>query len=174
LKAGVAREMRRVAQRELLYDGINSLANRMLLDSCKALHHPTGTLFIFSRDGGMHSGGWWKNPDYERCWHLSMSFVEPLTGERGPKDVKLTEQWLEVFYGDDQRYIWAEPPYSPDGKQLGVWHYRVFCDPSWAPIIPRGEVYTKDFTERGWLSFSDLRNAHHQALAQLESLAGEQ
>lgn len=157
-----------------MYNGLATAQNQSLLDSCKSLHTPTGTLLIFTRDAGMHSGGWWKNPDYERCWHLSLSFYDPITDERGPKDVKLTDEWLDAFYGDDQRYVWAEPPYSPEGKQNGVWHYRVFCDPAWQPILPRGEVYSKQFTERGWMSFSELKNAHHRALAELEAMAGEQ
>lgn len=38
----------------------------------------------------------------------------------------------------------------------GVYHYRLFCDEAWKPIMPRGEVYSTQFTERGWKSFSDL------------------
>lgn len=122
----------------------------------------------------MHSSGWWKNPDYERCWHLSLSFRDPITGENAPKDSALTNEWLEAFYADDQRYIWAEPPYTQGGKTNEVWHYRIFCNPSWAPILPRGEVYSKEFTERGWMSFSELKNSHHRKLAELEPMAGEQ
>lgn len=174
LKAGVAREMRRLAKSSPAYNGLPTGANRALLMACTALHLQTGTKLIFTRDAGMHSSGWWKNPDYERCWHLSLSFVDPITGESAPKDSTLTEEWLDAFYGDDCRYVWAEPPYSDHGKPLAVWHYRVFCDPSWSPILPRGEVYSKEFTEAGWLSFSDLKNAHHRALAQLVAQPGEQ
>lgn len=174
LRHNIAQWMRVNAMRSGTYDGLATESNRWLMRSCTARHLPSGTLLIFTRDAGMHSSGWWKNPDYERCWHLSLSFHDPITGEDGPKDARLTDEWLEAFYGDDCRYAWAEPPYSPDGKKADVWHYRVFCDPSWAAILPRGEVYSKEFTERGWMSFSELRNAHHRALAQLEPLAGEQ
>lgn len=174
LKFGVAKEMRRVATASRTYSGLNTPENRALIDRCKARHLLTGTLLIFTRDSNMHMGGWWKNPDYERCWHLSLSFYDPETEERAPKNPKLTDEWLEVFYGDDQRYVWAEPPFSPQGKTNGVWHYRVFCDPAWQPILPRGEVYSKEFTERGWLSFSELKDAHHRALAELAPLPGEQ
>jgi hypothetical protein len=37
-----------------------------------------------------------------------------------------------------------------------VWHYRLFADPSWAAIVPRGEVYSTELTEAGYLSFSEL------------------
>lgn len=156
------------------YNGLATSANQLLMSTCTAKHLATGTLLIFTRDSGMHSSGWWKNPDYERCWHLSLSFHDPITGENAPKDPKLTDEWLEAFYGDDCRYVWAEPPYSEDGKKAAVWHYRVFCDPSWAPILPRGEVYSKEFTEKGWMSFSELKSAHARALAVLELLPGEQ
>jgi len=68
----------------------------------------------------------------------------------------LDKAWLEVFYGDDCRYIWAEPPYSEEGRKSDIWHYRLFCDINWQPILPRGEVYSKDFTEKGWKSFSEI------------------
>lgn len=131
-----------------------------LLDACTADHLSTGTRLIFTWDIGHHASGWWKNPEYERCWHLSLSFRDPLTGELAPKDPKGTDRWLEAFYGDDRRFVWAEPPYSAEGKTHGVWHYRVFCDAGWRPIVPRGEVYNTELTEAGWLSFSELQSVH--------------
>lgn len=104
---------------------------------------------IFTRDIGHHSGGWWKNPDYERCWHLSISF-------QGGKNKKGLEKILDGLFGLDKRKIWIEPPYSKEGKEKEVWHYRLFCDENWQPIIPRGEVYSKELTEKGWKSYSEL------------------
>ena len=157
-----------------LYDGLVTPANRLYLDRCTGRHYPTGTLLIFTRDCGMHSSGWWKNPDYERCWHLSISFRDPMTGGHIPKQDDLSEQWVEAFYGQNKRFVWAEPPYSEHGKRSDSWHYRVFCNPLWEPIIPRGEVYHKEFTERGWLSFSDLQHEKAKRLAALEPQPGEQ
>lgn len=174
LMAEVARSMRRQANRMPTYDGIATPENFLILDRCKAFHAPTGSLLIYTRDAGMHSSGWWKNPEYERCFHLSLSFVDPISGERAPKNDKLTLAWLEAFYGDDRRYAWAEPPYSPDGKTQEVWHYRIFCDPAWQPIIPRGEVYGRELTEAGWLSFSDRQDQKSKALARLDPQPGEQ
>jgi len=65
----------------------------------------------------------------------------------------------------------AVPPYSSGGKANEVWHYRVFTNPAGEPILPRGEVYSREFTEKGWLSFSDLQNRH---LTALEAQPGEQ
>ena len=105
---------------------------------------------IFTRDVGHHSSGWWKNPDYERCFHLSISFF----GERSKKYLK---RMLEALFGENKRLLWIEPPYSAEGKQREVWHYRLFCDENWQPIKPRGEVYSTEFTELGWKSYSEVQ-----------------
>lgn len=174
LMEGVAQQMWRQARSSRRYRGIASAESLALLNSLTADHAHTGTRLIFSFDEGHHSSGWWKNPDYERCWHLSVSFRDPLTGKPRDKDVKLTEQWLKAFYGDNCRYVWSESPYSDHGKLTDTWHYRVFCDPAWQPIVPRGEVYSRELTEAGWLSFSDLQSEHAKSLATLEPLPGEQ
>lgn len=104
---------------------------------------------IFTRDIGHHTSGWWKNPDYERCYHLSISFP-------GGKNKNALEKILDGLFGEDKKKLWIEPPYSKEGKSMEVWHYRLFCDQYWQPIIPRGEVYSKEFTELGWKSYSEL------------------
>lgn len=133
-------------------------------DRCIGLHEPTGSVLIFTRDEGMHASGWWKNPDYERCFHLSLSFRDPATGLPRPRDIGLSKEWVEAFYHEDRRLIWAESPYSTEGRNADVWHYRVFCDPQWKPMLPRKEVYTRDFTEIGWKSFSELGFDPHPGL----------
>jgi len=100
-------------------------------------------------DIGYHTSGWWKNPDYERCYHLSISFP-------GGRNNKKLEHILNKFFGNNKRLLWCEPPYSEEGKKAGVYHYRLFCDENWQPIFPRGEVYSTQFTEMGWKSFSEL------------------
>jgi hypothetical protein len=103
----------------------------------------------------MHSIGWWKNPDYERCEHLSLSF-RYADGTAAPHDHKLGRAWALAFFGEHARKLWVEPPYSPYGKQWDVYHYRLFVDPAWKPILPRKEVYTLEFTALGWKSWSEL------------------
>lgn len=127
------------------------------LERCRAFHEPTGTLLIYTRDVGYHSSGWWKNPDYERCGHLSLSFVDPLTGQIAPRDRKRSKEWAQLFFGRHAGKAWIEPPYTKEGKAKEVHHYRLFCDPAWEPIVPRGEVYSRELTELGWLSWSDER-----------------
>lgn len=104
---------------------------------------------IFTRDVGHHTCGWWKNPDYERCYHLSISFP-------GGRNKIALEKIIDGLFSSNKKKIWIEPPYSEHGKSKEVWHYRLFCDALWQPIIPRGEVYSKEFTEKGWKSYSEI------------------
>lgn len=149
------------------------------LRRCTHFHWQTGALVLFTKDTGHHSSGWLKNPDYERCFHLSLSFRElhparpaselanvarlaelmTATGTHVPPahyDERLAERWARAVLGDDLRFAWIESAKSREGIVLGVRHYRVFCDLGWKPILPRGEVYSRELTERGWRSFSDL------------------
>lgn len=121
-------------------------------------------IVMFSRDAGHHSGGWFKNPDYEYCYHLSLSYRgsdgDPLNSarrlERAPQMHRLSEVFIKAFYDKFTHLVWAEPPFSKIGKKLQVWHYRVFTNERWQPMHPRGEVYTTEFTEKGWKSYSEL------------------
>lgn len=143
-----------------LSDGRMSGRTWQLIELCTHYYqkHPLAPVanIIFTRDIGHHSSGWWKNPDYERCWHLSLSLSSFLDGERLAHDRKTFDPIVRAFFGDDARLAWIEGPYSPDGKRADVWHYRVFCDPAWQALLPRGEVYGKEFTEAGWRSFSEI------------------
>ena len=118
-------------------------------EGCRWFVERYDCIIVLTRDVGYHSSGWWKNPDYERCYHLSISFPG------GMNRTKL-EHILERFFGNNRRLLWCEPPYTEEGKKLGVYHYRLFCDEHWQPIMPRGEVYSTQFTEYGWKSFSEL------------------
>lgn len=171
LMPSVAQDRRRIAGYGI-YDGWIHNTGRYA-ERCKAFHQPTGTLMIFTRDAGMHASGWWKNPEYERCLHLSLSFRDVETGDRAPRNKKLTGQWLDYFFGDNKRMLWCEPPFSPEGKQCDTWHYRLFCAPNWTPIIPRGEVYSKEFTEMGWKSFSDVQAELHTDAARVAEMLAD-
>lgn len=169
LKTSVAADMKRRAGYGV-FDG--KTGDDPYLLSCRAIHLPSATFLNFTRDIGMHSSGWLKNPDFEFCRHLSVSFFDPVALLRGqdipaPRDKKITAEWLGLFFGPDQDKIWCEPPYSEYGKSREVWHYRLFMAPDFkTPIVPRGEVYSREFTEAGWKSFSevqaDLREAEEE------------
>jgi hypothetical protein len=175
--ADIASDMKRVAQYGYHTGRLESPERIRYFKRCHAVDAETGSSLIFTRDAGMHTSGWWKNPDYERCLHLSLSFFEVEAGFRDlggsrvepaalkSKDRRLTEKWLELFFGELRRYIWAEPPFSEEGKLRDVWHYRVFVmTPTWnIPMLPRDEVYTKELTAAGWLSYSDLRHEQQES-----------
>lgn len=146
----IAAMLRLAASRAGIYEGYGPPPL-----SCQFDDRRTGTRLFFTRDGGMHSSGWFKNPDYERCYHLSLSFRDPETGASAPFDRRAAAVWLRVFFGEHERLTWCESPKTEHGKALGVWHWRLFCDEHWQPIKPRGEVYSRELTEAGWQSWSD-------------------
>lgn len=147
------------------YTGYSTNSDHVTITQCRQTfpHSPELTATVlFTRDAGMHSSGWWKNPDYERCEHLSLAFYYPPHLPR-PHRHDLARLWCLAFFGADRvRYLWVEPPFSAQGRERDVYHYRLFMAPDWRlPVLPRGEVYSKQFTELGWKSFSDLHPPGH-------------
>lgn len=153
--AWIASKMRKRAQMGVTNGRVNT-QNTAYINACRRIHD--GTTIIFTRDTGHHTSGWFKNPDYERCWHLSTSATPGWLWTPGTRDLdsQVLEAWLKAFFGDDRRYLWAEGPHSKRAKEIGVWHWRLFCDPSWKPFLPRGEVYDTELTELGWKSSSEM------------------
>lgn len=101
------------------------------------------TSVLFTFDVGYHSSGWWKNAEYERCWHLSLTHpTGVLGGNESPADAEV-RAWAEAFFVDDATKAWIEPPASTlDPHRLpNVAHVRVFVDEHGQAIIPEGEVY---------------------------------
>ena len=138
------------------YDGTEDAA---LMAYCRHLYrvNPEVTAaLIYTRDIGHHSGGWWKNPEYERCLHLSLSFRDFISNSALAFSKKDAFEIATAFFGEHVRKCWVEPPYTPEGKECDVHHYRLFCDACWAPIVPRFEVYDKRSTPPEWKSFSEI------------------
>lgn len=136
------------------FDGTSRTAHLIPLMTYR---HIPGVTIIFTRDAGHHACGWFRNPDYERCYHLSLSFHGLMTNEPAPYSHREASKWIRMFFDPTPELVWSEPPYSPDGKRLEVWHHRLFMDHSWRhPVFPRREVYSTEFTELGWKSFSEL------------------
>ncbi|TAL43258.1 MAG: hypothetical protein EPN91_06815 [Salinibacterium sp.] len=153
--ARVAKEMHLNAAHGSV-NGTEASYHSLYFESCKRRRY--GTNLIFSRDVGHHTSGWFKNPDYERCIHLSTSPVSSAiwTPDTPDLDKALERAWLKAFFGEFLRYVWSESPKTPRGKDLNVWHWRLFCNEHWEPILPRGEVYSRELTEAGWQSASEL------------------
>lgn len=157
--AQVATELRRRAEVAGPVDGHLNARFRRIIGFCHYDDDVTRTRLIFTRDVGHHTSGWLKNPDYERCLHLSCSpfpaFILTPAQHADPT-LKTWRRWSKAFFGEAHRNVWAESPKSDEGKRIGVWHFRVFCNEAWEPILPRGEVYSKEFTELGWRSSSQV------------------
>jgi hypothetical protein len=83
------------------------------------------TTLIFTRDVGNYSCGWLAEPAHERCLHLSISCDDRI--ER--------DAWLRAFFGDEVEALWGEGSVSALGQQKDVWHWRLFCDEGWSPVI---------------------------------------
>lgn len=157
-----------------IHDGRDHPLTRHYINECTFFHGRTGAIIIFTRDSGHHSSGWMKNPDYERCLHLSLSFREPqdwaidrlakvstlvMLGailELAPFSLAKAKPWVEAMLYPAAALSWMESPFSAQGKECDVRHWRLFCDAAWQPIKPRGEVYNTDITEKGWRSWSEI------------------
>jgi hypothetical protein len=107
---------------------------------------------LLSRDRMHHSVGWWRNADYECCWHLSLSAI-PVEGswDDDKADLPKTEvdHWAQLVFGEWTRWLWHEPggtdPHlSPEERwrNRAIQHLRLFIDyATLEPIWPQGEVY---------------------------------
>lgn len=159
----VARQMKAVASR-YEFDGTINAKNERIIMLCTRVHAESQTALVFTRDVGHHTSGWMKNPEYERCFHLSLSpapkehpvLWTPDTLVMAELDKGVQRKWCETFFQEDLRLVWAESPKTRMGRRVGVWHWRLFCDEHWRPILPRGEVYSTELTERGWKSASEI------------------
>jgi hypothetical protein len=143
------------------FNGSPSLDNQLYLSLSRHVHQATGAVLIFSRDTGHHTRGWLKNPDYERCWHLSLSpipgYIVRPDGSYGVElDPEITLMWCRAFFHEHLHLAWSEPPKSDLGRTYNVWHWRVFANEAWEPILPHGEVYSTELTEKGWKSASEV------------------
>ena len=155
------------------YNGFTSWPHDYM-KRCKGFCPTTGTQLCFTRSSGMHECGFFKNPDYNQCYHLSLSFFDPFTHEHRDHDHELAGQWCDAFFGRDKKLLWIEAPHSDHGRQLDVRHYRLLMDEHWSePIKPRGEVYTREFTAAKWKSWSDVQYEREQRANKMKQCLGD-
>lgn len=119
-----------------------------------------------SRDRMHHSVGWWRNAEYEYCWHLSLA-TKVLEARDGDDDTWLAapfettphdevRYWAHAIFGEHVDKTWTEPGgtdprLTPAEKRIHatMWHVRLFLHPEilstsgepFHPFIPQGEVY---------------------------------
>jgi hypothetical protein len=116
---------------------------------------------LLSRDRMHHSVGWWRNAEYEYCWHLSLSCctmadfkrVELAGGSLVPVSIEMPDEekryWSHLIFGEHVNKAWHEPggtdPRLTREEKLQrryMFHLRVFLNPlTFRPFIPQGEVY---------------------------------
>lgn len=119
-----------------------------------------------SRDRMHHSVGWWRNAEYEYCWHLSVAAKvvdDPSRAQESwaaasfePFPHDELRYWAAAIYGKDIDKTWTEPGgtdprLTPEEKRVHatMWHVRLFLHPEilntagepFHPFIPQGEVY---------------------------------
>lgn len=104
---------------------------------------------LFTFDYGAHSSGWWRNSDYERCWHLSLAGMNATLDAYEDLPDEDRRAWPRAFFGGQSRMAWWEPPahegdpYRSAAASRSTHHVRLFVDRTTGqPIIPTGEVYT--------------------------------
>jgi hypothetical protein len=112
------------------------------------LTDPSVTISVLaSHDQGTHASGWWRNSDYDRCWHLSLCALHPAHGYVDLPDSDL-KSWARGVFGQHVAISWTEPPaskldiYRDAPASAYTTHVRVFLDQGGNPIQPEGEVYT--------------------------------
>jgi hypothetical protein len=132
-------------------NGLIRPKHRMVVDSLTEPGLLLSVMITF--DKGTHASGWWKNSQYDACWHLSMVGLEPerrLVTKTEFREVPDAERraWATVVFGDHVTKAWNEPPaskldmYRNAPASAYTWHSRVFVDREGHAIIPEGEVYT--------------------------------
>lgn len=115
-----------------------------------------------TRDRMHHSVGWWRNAEYEYCWHLSISAREIDVERAGQLGLELAGRdalaqlpdgeetyWGRLFFAEHANKVWHEPGgtdprLSPEEARINrrIVHLRLFLDPeTFEPFIPTGEVY---------------------------------
>lgn len=119
------------------------------------------TRLLISFDVGYHASGWWKNADYDRCLHISVSHPlidRPMVAKTIPEALggglrpgyeveppTEAEVWawaLAIFGPADAPKAWIEPAASvfDPYRMPGIVHARLFYDDH-GPIQPQGEAY---------------------------------
>lgn len=112
-----------------------------------------GIRLLFTKDKMHHSVGWWRNAEYEYCWHLSISAWDISDGgdSQEPEDVPDEEEryWAHAIFPVDFNKLWHEPggtdPRLTPAEKIKHRHFshlRLFLDPeTFEPFVPKGEVY---------------------------------
>lgn len=153
----IARQMRAKARRGWVDGTLATLERFQAKRWVTAITAPELTVcLLLTRDRMHHGSGWWRNAEYEYCWHLSLSARDRLAiaaqQDTGYEDLPRAEveYWARLVFEENARMLWHEPGggdprLTPDEQRTNaaIWHLRLFLDPdTMEPFMPTGEVYT--------------------------------
>lgn len=146
----------RTSARDLpVYDG-DQQRNGWIIGAATWYLPSLRAIVILTRDN-LVKLGWWKNAQYEKCLHLSISFRDPATLESIEWEPAAARRIVEAVFGEARRLTWWEPAYSAQGKARGVQHWRLFYAADWiTPIHPKGEPHTLN-VPAGWREWTDYQ-----------------
>lgn len=149
----VARQMRAYCRRRP-WDGrvLTMAACRAVRQVPAATDPELRTNLLLTLDKGYHASGWWRNAEYDTCWHLSLSWPTPDGRAMSYLDMPRAEVdfWARLFFGEFARWVWHEPGGADvPGRSMAhrqahkpINHLRLFLDRhTHRPILPTGEVY---------------------------------
>lgn len=162
----IARRMRAWARRGWYIGDEASLQKYGAREVLPSIAEPEVLIsLLLSRDRMHHSVGWWRNAEYEYCWHLSLSAIERgeyyrverlarLTGRRQKPSFEEMPRadldlWSRLIFGEHIDKLWNEPGGTDPRltaderhRRAVLWHLRLFLNPvTMEPFIPKGEVY---------------------------------
>lgn len=141
------RELRRLA-RQHPWHGQEVIDRMHTWDTVALLEPDRPTRIMLTYDVGYHLCGWWRNSDYDRCYHLSISHPANPTPGLAPARLEAPSTaevaaWARAAFPEHYRWTWTEPPASilDPYRRPGVAHVRLFTDKAGRPLLPEGEVY---------------------------------
>lgn len=146
----LVRRMTRKAERGWYTGDMKSLRRYAAFAEPPGALNPELTIKLqLSKDRMHHSVGWWRNAEYEYCWHLSISAWESEGKAPVPIPAEEERYWTHAFFPVHFNKVWHEPGgtdprLTPEEKLRNrhIIHQRVFLDPeSFEPFVPQGEVY---------------------------------
>jgi hypothetical protein len=148
--------MRARARRGWYLGDMETLQRFAVREVVRCVTEPELTIsLLVSRDKMHHSVGWWRNAEYEYCWHVSLSTREADQAMAKVPDDEV-RYWAHAFFPEDYDKIWTEPggtdprlTLEEKRRHATMWHLRVFLEPQlldsrgepFHPFIPKGEVY---------------------------------
>lgn len=136
----------RAHARQHPWDG-RSIPSRVIVDAITEPGRPTSLTLTY--DTGYHGSGWWRNSEYDRCYHLSV--CHPTSDAIEACSSNEVRAWARAAFPRHYQWTWTESPLALgdviQSAQNGVRrlpsvaHVRLFTDQSGRPIQPHGEVY---------------------------------